>query len=306
MNLIKNSLSVISILTVICSAVVFAVDTVSLSPSVVTISPWDDIIVTPVISWAVGTTTYVWSIDWTTIWSQTWSTLMLDWITYVWLFPLDATSNATRTIQLTVTDTSNSLSWTNSLVIEQPMSVSGSQSITFWWDNYCGDWDLKVTLWEECDDWNGKNWDWCTINCECERWFDCLLSGLIVELEPEWDQGDTIYDNEEEWENWSIDNEESQNNENEEDEDAIPLKEMLKERNRTPLDLGWWENVMSPLETPSSWADWRLIGVYAEENITIDISTTLPTRASWHVAKPVYLPMTWWVDTWRPHRITIS
>ena len=34
--------------------------------------------------------------------------------------------------------------------------------------NHCGDWVLRVDLWEMCDDWNYLDNDWCSRNCEDE------------------------------------------------------------------------------------------------------------------------------------------
>jgi len=308
MNFIKKSLFAFILPFIVIVTAVYAVDTVTLTPTVVTVSPWDTITVSSVLSWATSTVTYQWSIDWTVVTTQTWSTLSLDWATYVTLFPSDATVDAMRTITLTATDTTSSANGSNSLVIEQPLVVTPVTPIVwwssdriFWWDNYCGDWVIKSELWEECDDGNGKNWDWCSINCECESWYRCLPNGLNLEVIPETDERHSNNN-----QPTTEDSSWSEDDWNDDGSDDIPLKDMMKERNRTPLDLGTWTSTMAPLETPSSWADWRLIGVYAETQSTIDISTTLPKRAAGHVAKPSYLPMTWWTATWRPDRVTLS
>ncbi len=34
-----------------------------------------------------------------------------------------------------------------------------------WWNNYCWDWIFMLMLWEECDDGNYIDWDWCSSNC---------------------------------------------------------------------------------------------------------------------------------------------
>jgi len=306
MNFVRKSFFALLLPILVIVTAVYAVDTVTLSPSSVIVSPWDTIVVTSVLSWATGTSSYARSIDWTPVATQTWATLTLDWWTYVWLFPTDATQAATRVVSLTVTDSSNSESWSASLVIEQVMIVSPVTPVTssnriFWWDNYCGDWIIKIDLWEECDDWNGKNWDGCSINCVCEKWYNCLPNWLNIEVIPETDERHSSNNQSNPDENtWSNNNEDDNSN------DDLPLKDMMKERNRTPLDLWAGTSTMAPLETPSSWADWRLIGVYAETQSTIDISTTLPKRAAGHVAKPIVLPMTWSWDTWRPSRVTLS
>ncbi len=164
-----------------------------------------------------------------------------------------------------------------------------------WWDNYCWDWELKSHLGEYCDDWNWKNWDWCSINCECESWYSCSADGsigVVVTHDPvvfsnnnSWNNGD--------WEMW--------------------IKDMMEDRNRTPLNL--WENTPDnakmPLDAPMTWASLeqlRMMGmaVVVEEKATFDIVSVLPEMAAGYVAKPSYLPLTWWSATSRPSRITIS
>ena len=171
------------------------------------------------------------------------------------------------------------------------------------WDNYCWDRDLKTHLWEECDDWNWKDWDWCSINCECESWYSCLEDGsvtMVVTHDP------LVFPNN----NWS--NSDSWNN-GDWNGDEPWIKDMMMDRNRTPLNL--WDqtpdNAKMPLDAPMTWASLEQLrmmwmAVAAEEQATFDIVSTLPERAAWYVAKPSYLPLTWWAATSRPSRITIS
>ncbi len=49
------------------------------------------------------------------------------------------------------------------------LTVVAAQSVTFRWVNHCGDWVLRVDLWEVCDDGNYIDGDGCSRNCEDEN-----------------------------------------------------------------------------------------------------------------------------------------
>lgn len=301
MYFIKKSLWLFTVGILSVVTVVFALDSVSITPATLTVNPWDTIVFSAATSWTVlPPLTYDWFIDSTYIVWFTWSTLSLDWSTYLTYFPADAMTDSSRTVSVQAMDnTPIVVSWSSLLIVEHP--VVYTPVWLFWWDNYCGDWNFKISLWEECDDGNGKNWDWCSINCECERWYSCLEDGSIkkISLPVPDPSDDTLGDND--WDG------------NSDMEDKPWIKDMLADRNRTPLVL--WDNTPSnakiPLDAPSTGASLeqlRMMWVYvkAEKEESVDIINTLPTLTSGHVAKPSYLPMTGWQDTGRPARITVS
>jgi len=49
-----------------------------------------------------------------------------------------------------------------------------------WGGNYCGDGELIEASWEECDDWNNIDGDWCSSNCEIEWWNRSALQAALI------------------------------------------------------------------------------------------------------------------------------
>lgn len=79
-----------------------------------------------------------------------------DLLVYAWLKP----SSIKKEKQGQTNDNNPIVNIDNTIIAKDPVN-SGIAG-------YCWDWTLQKNLWEECDDWNNNNWDWCSATCSYE------------------------------------------------------------------------------------------------------------------------------------------
>jgi len=281
-----------------CTAVL-ALGAVTISPMTLDIEPGESVSfnATPLgSSWAV---TYEWYIDGLLLTGVTSDDLALNWTDYAALFPADITTDSTRAVTVVATDSIDTQTWVASLSVNHPLEVgttSTKRRTIVWWDNYCGDGILRLELWEFCDDWNGKKWDGCTMNCECEDWRTCTVDETgrksIIEknVDPVADSAKSPSDKETKPKRSIID--------------------ILAEKNRDPLRLSEDAPLKAymPHDAPQTWVSLEMLHAYNKVNNvqkSPDLSLLRPIAQKSAVDHPAILPVTGLEQRWfQPNRVT--
>lgn len=320
MSLLKHCSALLLLTFMYFFTVVLAMWSVSIAPATLTVWSWDSVVYNATVSSASWSTTFSWFIDWVPVpWVST-ASLDVSWSWYVSLFPSDATADATRIVQVDVTDDALTYSWTAILVVDHMIMIpipTVPYEIRAWWKNYCGDGVAYPELWEECDDGNGKFGDGCTMNCECEAWYICSVDDLwLTTISDE----AALREEDDAWSNWEDDTDNSNggdsdkswsksdsNNQNGQWDDKTPIKNEIKARNSDPLILSdqQAQDTRMPLSAPQVGADYRLL-MSLEDDWYMTRDSIVPMQLQTNsISVPLSLPKTGRAERFQPARTTI-